>query len=156
VALLPVGFTSCYWEALAMKRDKRLKPLELRLLHFEDLSVGMTETLTKTVSSNDVVGFAELTGDRNTIHSSEHFAAKSDVRLLTGAKRTPYAQSQLFYFFNLEARIRAAISCAASIRSLAARSHPRRADHGRFPDSPLPTWYCSPTSPNFVHITVAC
>jgi hypothetical protein len=105
VALLPVGFTSCYWEALAMKRDKRLKPLELRLLHFEDLSVGMTETLTKTVSSNDVVGFAELTGDRNTIHSSEHFAAKSDVRLLTGAKRTPYAQSQLFYFFNLEARI---------------------------------------------------
>src|SRR5262249_19062716 len=37
----------------------------------------MTETLTKTVSSNDVVGFAELTGDRNPIHLSEHFAAKT-------------------------------------------------------------------------------
>jgi 3-hydroxybutyryl-CoA dehydratase len=51
--------------------------LLLRILHFEDLSVGMTETLSKTVSSNDVVGFAELTGDRNPIHLSEHFAAKT-------------------------------------------------------------------------------
>ena len=51
--------------------------LSLRILHFEDLSVGMTETLEKTVSSNDVVGFAELTGDRNPIHLSEHFAAKT-------------------------------------------------------------------------------
>ena len=51
--------------------------LPLRILHFEDLSVGMTETLAKTVSSNDVVGFAELTGDRNPIHLSEHFAAKT-------------------------------------------------------------------------------
>src|SRR5437588_11120538 len=51
--------------------------LALRILHFEDLSVGMSETLTKTVSSNDVVGFAELTGDRNPIHLSEHFAAKT-------------------------------------------------------------------------------
>src|SRR5437763_12702879 len=49
----------------------------LRTLFFEDLSVGMTETLEKTVSSNDVVGFAELTGDRNPIHLSEHFAAKT-------------------------------------------------------------------------------
>jgi 3-hydroxybutyryl-CoA dehydratase len=51
--------------------------LALRILYFEDLSVGMTETLAKTVSSNDVVGFAELTGDRNPIHLSEHFAAKT-------------------------------------------------------------------------------
>src|SRR6266705_1272935 len=51
--------------------------LELRILYFEDLSVGMAETLEKTVSSNDVVGFAELTGDRNPIHLSEHFAAKT-------------------------------------------------------------------------------
>jgi len=51
--------------------------LSLRILYFEDLSVGMTETLEKTVSSNDVVGFAELTGDRNPIHLSEHFAAKT-------------------------------------------------------------------------------
>src|SRR5690349_24265892 len=51
--------------------------LPLQILYFEDLSVGMTETVSKTVSSNDVVGFAELTGDRNPIHLSEHFAAKT-------------------------------------------------------------------------------
>src|SRR6202049_4903445 len=50
---------------------------ELRILYFEDLSVGMTETLSKTISSSDVVGFAQLTGDRNPIHLSEHFAAKT-------------------------------------------------------------------------------
>ena len=50
---------------------------ELRTLYFEDLSVGMTETLAKTIASSDVVGFAQLTGDRNPIHLSEHFAAKT-------------------------------------------------------------------------------
>ncbi len=51
--------------------------LTLRTLYFEDLSVGMTEHMKKTVSSSDVVGFAEITGDRNPIHLSEHFAAKT-------------------------------------------------------------------------------
>jgi 3-hydroxybutyryl-CoA dehydratase len=51
--------------------------LELRTLYFEDLSVGMTERLSKTIASSDVVGFAEVTGDRNPIHLSEHFAAKT-------------------------------------------------------------------------------
>ena len=51
--------------------------LELRLLHFEDLSVDLTERLTKRIESSDVVGFAEVTGDRNPIHLSEHFAAKT-------------------------------------------------------------------------------
>ena len=51
--------------------------LALQILHFEDLSVGMTETLSKTISSDDVVGFAQLTGDRNSIHLSEHFAART-------------------------------------------------------------------------------
>src|SRR3984893_11550776 len=50
--------------------------LSLRILYFEDLSVGMAETLSKTIASSDVVGFAQLTGDRNPIHLSEHFAAK--------------------------------------------------------------------------------
>jgi 3-hydroxybutyryl-CoA dehydratase len=49
----------------------------LRTLFFEDLSVGLTERLTKAVASSDVVGFAQLTGDRNPIHLSEHFAAKT-------------------------------------------------------------------------------
>src|SRR5213596_67756 len=52
----------------------------LRTLFFEDLSVGMTETLEKTVASSDVVGFAQLTGDRNPIHLSEHFAAKTPFK----------------------------------------------------------------------------
>jgi 3-hydroxybutyryl-CoA dehydratase len=51
--------------------------LPLRMLFFEDLSLGMTETLRKTIDSSDVVGFAEVTGDRNPIHLSEHFAAKT-------------------------------------------------------------------------------
>ena len=49
----------------------------LRTLFFEDLKVGMTERLKKTIASSDVVGFAQLTGDRNPIHLSEHFAAKT-------------------------------------------------------------------------------
>lgn len=51
--------------------------LSLQMLYFEDLSVGMTETLKKTIASSDVVGFAEVTGDRNPIHLSEHFAAQT-------------------------------------------------------------------------------
>src|SRR6202163_4611951 len=51
--------------------------LSLRILYFEDLTVGLTESFSKTVSSSDVVGFAEVTGDRNPIHLSEHFAART-------------------------------------------------------------------------------
>src|SRR6186997_2499479 len=51
--------------------------LPLQMLYFEDLSVGMTEMLKKTIDSSDVVGFAAVTGDRNPIHLSEHFAAKT-------------------------------------------------------------------------------
>ena len=54
--------------------------LTLRTLTFEDLSVGMTEMFSKTVASSDVIGFAEVTGDRNPIHLSEHFAAKTPFR----------------------------------------------------------------------------
>src|SRR6202049_3161034 len=49
----------------------------LRTLFFDDLKVGMTERLKKTIASSDVVGFAQLTGDRNPIHLSEHFAART-------------------------------------------------------------------------------
>ncbi len=58
-------------------RDGHMSMLTLRTLYFEDLTLGMIELFAKTVASSDVVGFAEVTGDRNPIHLSEHFAAKT-------------------------------------------------------------------------------
>jgi 3-hydroxybutyryl-CoA dehydratase len=48
-----------------------------RTYYFEDLALGMRETLAKTVENEDVIGFAELSGDHNPIHLSEHFARKT-------------------------------------------------------------------------------
>jgi 3-hydroxybutyryl-CoA dehydratase len=45
--------------------------------HFEDLAIGMRETLRKTVENEDVILFAELSGDHNPIHLSDHFARKT-------------------------------------------------------------------------------
>ncbi|MBH0238187.1 MaoC family dehydratase [Methylobrevis albus] len=44
---------------------------------YEDLSVGMRETYLKTVLDSDVIGFAQISGDHNPIHLSEHFAART-------------------------------------------------------------------------------
>lgn len=44
---------------------------------FEDLSIGMRETYLKTVMDSDVIGFAQISGDHNPIHLSEHFAART-------------------------------------------------------------------------------
>ncbi len=57
------------------KRWKMSEPF--KTYYFEDLSVGMRESLMKTVMNEDVVGFAELSGDHNPIHLSEHFAKKT-------------------------------------------------------------------------------
>ena len=54
--------------------------LPFQTLYFEDLSLGLTEVYVKEVKSSDVVGFAEITGDRNPIHLSEHFAAKTPFK----------------------------------------------------------------------------
>lgn len=45
--------------------------------YFEDLEIGMRETLMKTVMGTDVIGFATLTGDHNPIHLSDHYARKT-------------------------------------------------------------------------------
>jgi 3-hydroxybutyryl-CoA dehydratase len=52
-------------------------PRMLRVLYFEDLHVGMRETLMKTVMDSDVVGFARLSGDDNPIHLCDVYAAQS-------------------------------------------------------------------------------
>jgi 3-hydroxybutyryl-CoA dehydratase len=49
----------------------------IKIHAFEDLSVGMRETMLKTVMADDVVGFAQLSGDHNPIHLSDHFARKT-------------------------------------------------------------------------------
>ncbi len=50
---------------------------EVQTLYFEDLSLGLRETYTKCVTSDDIVGFAEISGDRNPIHLSDEFAANT-------------------------------------------------------------------------------
>ena len=49
----------------------------VRSYYFEDLSVGMKETLMKTVMDSDVVGFAEVSGDSNPIHLCDIYASKT-------------------------------------------------------------------------------
>ena len=39
----------------------------------------MRETMSKTVQNEDMIGFAELSGDHNPIHLSEHFPARRDL-----------------------------------------------------------------------------
>jgi len=52
-------------------------PRRLKALAFEDLHVGMCESLMKTVMETDVVGFARLSGDDNPIHLCDVYAARS-------------------------------------------------------------------------------
>ena len=54
-----------------------MQKLMFQTYFFEDLAVGMRETISKTVENEDVIGFAELSGDHNPIHLSEHFARKT-------------------------------------------------------------------------------
>ena len=45
--------------------------------YFEDLSVGMRETITKMVTHDDIVSFAHLSGDHNPLHLDDDFAAQT-------------------------------------------------------------------------------
>jgi 3-hydroxybutyryl-CoA dehydratase len=44
---------------------------------FEDLELGMEASFAKTVSEADIVGFADVTGDKNPVHLDADFAART-------------------------------------------------------------------------------
>lgn len=50
-------------------------PRRIKALTFDDLAVGMRETLMKAVMDTDIVGFAQLSGDDNPIHLCDDYAA---------------------------------------------------------------------------------
>ena len=44
---------------------------------FEDLQPGMEATYSRTVTEQDIVGFAEITGDKNPVHLDPDYAART-------------------------------------------------------------------------------
>ncbi len=50
---------------------------ENNALSFEDMHVGMSETIEKIIGNDEVQIFAELTGDNNPIHLDEDYAAST-------------------------------------------------------------------------------
>lgn len=68
--------------AIAPRRTKLMTvqpvPGGLYTVHaFEDLAVGQSESLMRTVMERDIALFAELSGDANPIHLCEQFAAST-------------------------------------------------------------------------------
>jgi 3-hydroxybutyryl-CoA dehydratase len=48
--------------------------------YYEDLTVGLSESMTHTVTERDVELFGEATGDRNPLHFDEAYARKTVFR----------------------------------------------------------------------------
>ena len=46
----------------------------------EDLSVGMSDCYTKTVTANDIEHFAAVSGDRNPVHMDDDYAATTPFK----------------------------------------------------------------------------
>jgi len=61
----------------AKRAQPIVDPRMLRTLSFEDLHVGMRESLMKTVMESDVVGFARLSGDDNPLHLCDVYASET-------------------------------------------------------------------------------
>lgn len=55
--------------------DNATNPLEdLHGFYFEELSVGTTDTFSKTISEADIQTFADVSGDENPVHLNPEFA----------------------------------------------------------------------------------
>src|SRR5262245_49233104 len=65
--------------------------------YLEDLKVGMTETLTRTVTEADVKAFADVSGDHNPIHLDEAYAATTmfKTRIAHGILSASYISATL-------------------------------------------------------------
>jgi 3-hydroxybutyryl-CoA dehydratase len=48
--------------------------------HFEDLVIGQSATLIRTVGTEDLVAFAAVTGDTNPVHLDEAYAATTPFK----------------------------------------------------------------------------
>lgn len=55
-----------------MKMDSNME--DLHGYYFEDLEIGMADSFSKTITENDVLDFARLSGDMNPAHTNEEFA----------------------------------------------------------------------------------
>lgn len=49
----------------------------LRTYYFEDLAIGLRDSVMRTVMASDVTDFATVTGDVNPIHMSDAYAAQT-------------------------------------------------------------------------------
>ncbi len=51
--------------------------LQPRTVYFDELKIGMSETIRRVVSKDDIRAFAELSRDRNPVHLDEDYAKKT-------------------------------------------------------------------------------
>ena len=69
----------------------------VRSLAFDELEVGQRATLLRTVMAHDLTRFAEVSGDGNPVHLSDHFAAKTRFGQLAAAGLT----ATIFFYVSI-------------------------------------------------------
>lgn len=64
------------WRASKEETGKSAMTLAARKAYFfDELAIGMEATFSKTVTEEDIVAFAEVSGDKNPVHLDEAYAA---------------------------------------------------------------------------------
>jgi len=62
---------------LNVKLKLKVKKMEIKKKSFDEFSVGDSESVTKTITNEDIMSFAEITTDFNPLHVNEEYAKKS-------------------------------------------------------------------------------